>query len=77
MDLAGRSYPVTSLGESDVILTCNEPTEKAIRAVKSWRDNCGEHLASKKSRAGLCGEAQSGLHGGAGGGLGMGGRENL
>lgn len=53
------------MGESDVILTCNEPTEKASKCSKSWRGNSGAHLASKKSKAGLHGEAQSRLRGGA------------
>lgn len=64
---------MTSMGESDVILTCNKPTEKTVSTVMSWRDNRRAHLASKQSKAGLQGEAQSRLHGGADGRSGVGG----
>lgn len=60
------SLLVTSMGESDVILTCNEPTEKASKYTKVLEGGVWNHLASKGSQAGLQEEAQSSLRDEAG-----------
>lgn len=45
-----RSSPVTSVGEADVILTCDKPTEEAS-ALKPWKENYRAYLATKESKA--------------------------